>query len=51
MLKIILEKDPEKRATVSEIRSHKFCRFSMYGSIPGIVVGLSEIPYELFIEE
>ena len=23
----------------------------MYGSIPGIVVGLSEIPYELFIEE
>lgn len=46
LIKSILEIDPEKRTTISEIRSHPFCRFSTHRPVPGIIVGLSEIPYE-----
>jgi hypothetical protein len=49
-LSIILEVDPSKRATIDQIRKHKFCTNNPVSIVNGIIQGLSTIPYEEKIE-
>jgi hypothetical protein len=42
----MLKVNSKERATIDDIRSHNFCKFSPNAKIMGIVPGLSVIPYE-----
>ncbi len=46
----MLKVNSKERATIDDIRSHNFCKFSPNAKIMGIVPGLSVIPYEESIE-
>jgi 5'-AMP-activated protein kinase catalytic alpha subunit len=46
LLKIIIEVDPLKRATIEQIRRHIFCGGNRVPVVFGIIQGLSTIPYE-----
>jgi len=42
----LIEVDPSKRASIEEIRSHKFCKFSPIPIVSGLIQGLSTFPVE-----